>query len=31
MYKITVNARGEVVVMHEETPNGEDIHCVGPK
>jgi hypothetical protein len=29
-FKITVNAQGELVVLREETTDGEDMHCVGP-
>jgi hypothetical protein len=29
-FKVTFNANGELVVLHEETPDGEDMHCVGP-
>jgi len=29
-FKITINANGELVVMRDETPDGEDMRCVGP-
>ena len=29
-FKVTINANGELVVMRDETPDGEDMRCVGP-
>lgn len=30
-FKVTFDANGDLVVLHEETLDGEDMHCVGPK